>query len=300
MGLLNRTSRSLEDLTTKLTNSSFFLKLIVACSFIHTYLKGAYDKCYTYVPFFAIFCNISEDVVFDLCRIFTNQKYEPNNRFSWFNTVKCYREILSKSVPMTFITEDYVNMGSYITDDSDIPIILEDTNDRIDSPGTIGNIINTFAMIKYKGNYIVRLLPTHNVQYEDKRSRVRFISIEYCHPKMEKSIPLVVNSCYMRDGNELFSVGFVQRLLQYQSLPYIFDESYTLKLMDDCMSTIELNATQYIHLSIRKFAVKELPEEESKELPKEESKEELIEEVIAIDETGIPLIPQKIEEETEL
>ena len=100
----------------------------------------------------------------------------------------------------------------------------------------------------------------------------------------------------MRDGNELFSVGFVQRLLQYQSLPYIFDESYTLKLMDDCMSTIELNASQYIHLSIRKFAVKDL----SKEEPKEEPKEELIEEVIAIDETGIPLIPQKIEEETEL
>ena len=296
MGLLNHTSKSLEDLTTKLTNSSFFLKLIVVCSFIHTYLKGAYDKCYAYVPFFAIFCDISEDVAIDLCHIFTNQKYEPSNRFSWFNTVKCYRETLSKSVPMTFITEDYVNMGGYITDDSDIPIILEDTNDRIDSPGTIGNIINAFAMIKYKGNYIVRLLPTHNIQYEDKRSRVRFLSIEYCHPKMEKSIPLDVNSCYMRDGNELFSVGFVQRLLQYQSLPYIFDESYTLKLMDDCMSTIELNASQYIHLSIRKFAVKDL----SKEEPKEEPKEELIEEVIAIDETGIPLIPQKIEEETEL
>ena len=321
MGILNRTTKNIENLTTTVTNSAIFLKLVVIASFMYTYLKGAYNNCYDFVPFFAIICDTTEDVAIDMCRILSKHKYEPSNRLSWFNTVRCYRETLSKTVPITFITENYTNMRDFITKDDDVSIILEEINDSICYNETIGNIVNKLVIIKYNGNYVVRLSPTDNLKYVDKRSRVRFISIEYCHPNMLSPIQLDVSSGYMRDGNDLFSIGFVQRLLEYQGSPYIFDETYTLKLMDDCMSVTEIDATKYIHLELRKFKVKEIPcepedpippleetieEETIEEIIEEETIEEIIEEetieeeTIEIDETGIPLISQKIEEETEL
>jgi hypothetical protein len=89
-------------------------------------------------------------------------------------------------------------------------------------------------------------------------STVRFLSIEYSHPKMAYSIPLELPKEMMYVGNHLFSPAFVARMLHYivGKDHFVFDMDYTIKIMDKNLQYFELTYYQYLYLDKTMYEVK--------------------------------------------
>lgn len=84
-----------------------------------------------------------------------------------------------------------------------------------------------------------------------KKSKVRFLSIIYSHPRMNHDIELQLPNTMYYVGNELFSPVFVLRMLEYtvgSASNYVFDLNYTLKIMDRNVKYRELSSKEYITL----------------------------------------------------
>jgi hypothetical protein len=99
---------------------------------------------------------------------------------------------------------------------------------------------------------------TSEVEVEAKTSTVRFLCIQYSHPKMgDKRIELTIPREMMRVGNQLLSPTFVMRLLEYTLGPnlretdrsvYYFDLDYTLSLMDSHIRMFDMHSNQFLRL----------------------------------------------------
>ena len=74
-----------------------------------------------------------------------------------------------------------------------------------------------------------------------KKSRAKFISIEYKHPEMTNSIEIVLDRAWFYSGNEIFTPTFVMRTLKYQSQYFIFDMNYQIIIMDNDLNIIKLD-----------------------------------------------------------
>lgn len=81
-------------------------------------------------------------------------------------------------------------------------------------------------------------------------SSVRFLSVEYRHPAMDRPISLEIDKMFYLEGNHLLSAAFVRRCLEYQCEPelYYFDMNYTLIVLDNEVNIIELKSHQYVVL----------------------------------------------------
>jgi hypothetical protein len=86
-------------------------------------------------------------------------------------------------------------------------------------------------------------------------STIRFITVEYTHPKMAQSIFLDIPKTFYIDGNEILSSAFIMRCLEYQSSYYIFDLDYVVKVVDNNICIFELTSNEYVRLSIDKYHI---------------------------------------------
>lgn len=103
------------------------------------------------------------------------------------------------------------------------------------------------------------ILNFDDVQLEKlEPSTVRFLSIEYSHPKMSYTIPLELPSEMMYEGNHLFSPAFVSRMLHYVvgGNNFVFDMDYTIKIMDKNLQYFELSYFQYLYLDKTMYEIK--------------------------------------------
>ena len=121
-------------------------------------------------------------------------------------------------------------------------------------------------------------------------SSVVFLNIEYRHPRMgDIGIELTIPKQLMIVGNELFSPAFLYRWLKYfSSVPFVFDNTYCVYLMDDNVNQHILRYGDYIVLGKTDIEVirrneKDAPIENENEnesvsvsssLPEEEEKEQ--------------------------
>ena len=80
-------------------------------------------------------------------------------------------------------------------------------------------------------------------------------------------------------GNVVFTPMFVKRYLEYQSLSYVFDDRYTLDIIDNDMNMLALNSNQYGLLTEDGWSIIDMSNKKTKEEVKEEEvKEEEIKE----------------------
>jgi hypothetical protein len=104
-----------------------------------------------------------------------------------------------------------------------------------------------------------------------QKSAAKFISIEYKHPEMEKSIEMIIDKSWFYTGNVLFTPTFVLRALKYQSQQFFFDMNYTICIMDKDINMVEFGSNKYILLTETGF---EIVEHETVEI--EESDSEML------------------------
>jgi hypothetical protein len=81
-------------------------------------------------------------------------------------------------------------------------------------------------------------------------SNVRFLCIEYRHPKMSEAVELTLPVAMMVVGNELLSPTCVLRLLEHtmRKRSYHFDFNYQLSIMDSRIRMFTMQSHQYLVL----------------------------------------------------
>jgi len=105
--------------------------------------------------------------------------------------------------------------------------------------------------IQIKNESLWEIKDVSDLQLDDlQRSKIRFLSIEYTHPKMSHTIPLELHQEMLYVGNHLFSSAFVARMLNYVMgrNNFVFDMEYVIKIMDKDLIYFELTYCQYICL----------------------------------------------------
>lgn len=82
---------------------------------------------------------------------------------------------------------------------------------------------------------------------ERPQSLVKFVSVVYKHPDMPgDDIEMTVGRKWYLVGNELFSAEFVARWLHYNVADYVFDDRYTIQILDDRVNVVTLNDKQLV------------------------------------------------------
>ena len=107
------------------------------------------------------------------------------------------------------------------------------------------HVLDAIVVMRDGNRYIIRSILSKHEQFHHKPSKHVFLSISYNHPDMNKTIPIEFSEEMYEVGNVVFTPMFVKRCLEYQSMRYIFDERYTLEIIDNDMNMLTLNSQQY-------------------------------------------------------
>jgi hypothetical protein len=90
--------------------------------------------------------------------------------------------------------------------------------------------------------------PNASTVEDSKPFTNKFLSIEYTHPEMSQGIVMNLERGYWLVENHILSNVFIKRWLEYQAISHIFDNRYTIKILDGDVSVIELRWGQNIVL----------------------------------------------------
>ena len=186
--------------------------------------------------------------------------YENNNIFRCCsdNMVVCYNSTMNQCKNET--TEYFGNFYGIIFKENlnSRQIIVHDNDINIEK---VVEFVNMEEIMSYKdfclyvsnNNVKIMLLREQcnieNLQsiFEKTQCKSRLLSIEYKHPKMKNGdIELILSKELTIMNNTLLTNEHVCYLLRHQELPYIFDDTYTLEIMDQKLNTFNLTYNQYI------------------------------------------------------
>lgn len=107
------------------------------------------------------------------------------------------------------------------------------------------HVVDAIVVMKDGNRYIVRSILNKHDTFQHKASKPVFLSISYKHPRMENQIAIEFSESMYQVGNVVLTPMFVKRYLEYQSSSYIFDEEYTLDIIDNDMNMLTMNSKQY-------------------------------------------------------
>lgn len=119
--------------------------------------------------------------------------------------------------------------------------------------GDIETVKDSSSVTIWKTPESRRVNVTHNVG----PSQVSFLSVHYEHPDLPNGLRLIIDPQYMMVGNHLLDRVFVLRLLSYQYNRgnYVFDDRYSLKIMDSNINICTVRSDQGIVLGEKEYAI---------------------------------------------
>ena len=97
-------------------------------------------------------------------------------------------------------------------------------------------VTESLFIVKNDTQMIIKSYPIYKkikkTEWEEypKMSNIEFIFIEYTHPRMIKSIELIIPKSIYSTGNEILSCAFIMKQLELTNCYYIFDEDYVIRL----------------------------------------------------------------------
>lgn len=108
--------------------------------------------------------------------------------------------------------------------------------------------------------YVSYKIPKNLDFNEHIPSNIRFVSIVYSHPNIQKQIIFEIHKSWFIVGNQLFSSEFVFRQLVYQYESFVFDNRYKILLLDNNVNSLELTHKQYIEILEDEYKVHTISE----------------------------------------
>ena len=119
------------------------------------------------------------------------------------------------------------------------------------------NVVETMVTMKLDDGVFNKSFNknTENTTYSHTRVKSQFLTIEYTHPKMKDRIIIELDKDIYFTDNIILSSLFIKRYLEYQPKEFIFDENYTVNLMDNNVNMITLSYSQSVLLSENSYKV---------------------------------------------
>lgn len=161
--------------------------------------------------------------------------------------------------------EKYVHpVEECTTPDSRMTVFFSHAKNTFDADKNVYEILIT---LKESPDTFVRTCSDSNAVYcpittPVEKSHVEFLCVEYSHPEMKGAIPITIPASYFCVGNELLSMAFVRRMLEYKSVftTFVFDERYVITVIDTSIVQHQLSCRNYIVLEADTFRVVEMLE----------------------------------------
>lgn len=119
---------------------------------------------------------------------------------------------------------------------------------------------DTCVFLKQNNLYCIRKCAGHDIKLDVatpiEQSNCIPISIVYKHPDMTEDIDLLFlpNEMYCVN-NSLFSKAFVRRSLEYQEKPFVFDDRYTIDIIDSNVTMHTMTKTDYMKILVDEFKI---------------------------------------------
>ena len=119
---------------------------------------------------------------------------------------------------------------------------------------------DTCVFLKQNNLYCIRKCSGNDIKLEVatpiEQSNCVPISIVYKHPDMTEDIDLL----FLPDeiycvNNSLFSKVFVRRSLEYQEKPFVFDDRYTIDIIDSNVTMYTMTKTDYMKILVDEFKI---------------------------------------------
>ena len=156
----------------------------------------------------------------------------------------------------------YPAENEYTTADTSMEVFFSHAKNTIDYDKNVYEILLT---IKDSNDYFVRTCSSSSAEYRPivlpaEKSEVELLCVEYRHPEMPRPIAIIIPSSYFIVGNELLSMAFVRRMLEYKSVftTFVFDERYTVNIIDQTINQYQLTSRNYIVLEKESIRVMEI------------------------------------------
>uniref|UniRef100_A0A6C0ISU1 Uncharacterized protein n=1 Tax=viral metagenome TaxID=1070528 RepID=A0A6C0ISU1_9ZZZZ len=125
------------------------------------------------------------------------------------------------------------------------------------------HVVDAIVVMRDGDRYIIRSILNKHTTFDHVSSEHVFLSVTYKHPDMNKPIAIEIPAEMYQVGNVLFTPMFVKRYLEYQSLSYVFDNNYTLDIIDNEMNMLSMNSKQYAVLTEKSWTIIDISKEAS-------------------------------------
>jgi hypothetical protein len=185
-----------------------------------------------------------------------NHRVEPYEQ-NWVN----HSTIDPSIIPFKYL-EKYEFHSTKSTSDKciDAPTVFNTAILLTNTKSFINNCnITQLLTMKNENQYIYRVLSPQKTVipvYCNDLSKMNFLSILYTHSKMENAVYIEIPKNALLQGNEILSQHFILRYLEHQSMPFLFDLTYSIQIMDNNINQFTLNSNQYVLLTETDYIVK--------------------------------------------
>jgi len=227
--------------------AGLLLKIVVFYSFIvesiQSYAKYAYDN-YDFVK--EVTKRIQYGWLLIVC-FFYDRAIEPYEK-NWISISMYYKNETS-----SFFHENFHFFEGEQTDIMDE--FKKWSNGTVSIIKNEKNVVETLISMKYNDQYTYRIHSENSLE-TIVPSNVRFLSIEYTYPSLKN--PIVLNICpneYIV-GNEILSITFIKRMMEYQYNAMVFHEDYVINIMDNNIQEFQLKKGQYVILHEDTYEIK--------------------------------------------
>jgi len=227
----------------------FFYLFIGVCNIYHL-SKEKWIELYDYNPAFKQCITLIQKTIRRTYFFLKNKKLEPEEE-TWVCNCGILRNPSTNQFDLQYV-ENYVFTKE--CPNKHLSTLIRE------SPERLAEMIQPIVIFKNKScektiRYIVRMDGNYAPVVYIKSS-AKFFAIEYSHPSMNYTIELKLAPEWFMQGNELFSPTFILRLLEYQDQSFIFDESYTLRVIDSNCEIFEINSKNYLVLTQTAYEIK--------------------------------------------
>lgn len=202
-------------------------------AFLHLNISKCYDYSVKNNETCHFLDNLNNDCSYFLKKQFCNEYIEPNG--SWVGVFYHHNNKFNEKI---YCEDDT------ITDIKSIMSVLPKTE------------FAPLFMIKDEKMSICRLYTKDFFLLQEQEPVQRFfLQCLYKHPDMENSIEIIIPKSHYIYKNEILSYSYIERYLYYQSEPFVFDEKYTLEIIDKDLENITLSCCDCVIIYKKEYTI---------------------------------------------
>ena len=241
---------------------------VINCSKIKIFFSTQKKQLEQKYPVIQIFNEYSWYFVCLIHSIMINTRIEPKENH-WIAVAPLYKLSGIYEFNHNFVLDDHVNIlpyDNYITTNLRNEDLLLHMNEWIDAIQNLYDdetLKEVMIILKFGKEYIYKVCKKgmkHLQSISFEHSDMRFLSIEYSYPGINKPIFIDIHKyAYMVD-NDLLSPAFIKRFFDFNIGvdKDVFRSDYVLKIMDNNLNNFELKSDQYIVLQKNGYVIKSL------------------------------------------